>query len=46
VFGRNLTDEVYYANAINFRDPQYNADFFVGSPGSPRVFGVMAFARF
>ncbi len=46
LFGRNLTDETYTANAINFRDPASNADFFVGSPGHPRMLGVAGFVKF
>ncbi len=45
LFGRNLTDEEYFNNAINFRDPTAG-DFFVGTPGDPLMFGVEAFARF
>ena len=46
VFGRNLTDEVYFANAINFRYPPNGPDFFVGTPGDPMIVGVAAAVRF
>jgi len=47
VFGRNLTDEEYYANALDL-GPRTGAPngFFVGTPGDPLTFGVEVSARF
>lgn len=46
VFGRNLTDEHYYANALDLGPRGGPNDFFVGTPGDPLVVGVELTARF
>lgn len=45
LFGRNLLDEEYYNNAINFRQPP-NQDFFVGTPGDPLTVGFEIVGKF
>ncbi|MSU36132.1 MAG: hypothetical protein EXS36_13720 [Pedosphaera sp.] len=47
LFGRNLLDKKYYANALDL-GPRANAPrgFFVGTPGDPMIFGVELTGRF
>jgi iron complex outermembrane receptor protein len=47
VFGRNLTDTHYYANALDLGPRAgFNNGFFVGTPGDPMVVGVEVSAKF
>ena len=46
VFGRNLTDEHYYANALDLGPRGGPTDFFVGTPGDPLTFGGEISVRF
>ena len=47
VFGRNLTDEHYYANALDLGPRTgYPNGFFVGTPGDPLTFGGEISVRF
>ena len=46
LFGRNLTAEHYYANALDLGPRGGPGDFFVGTPGDPLVFGLEFTARF
>lgn len=44
LFGKNLTDERYYSNALDF-----GADYggaFLGTPGDPLTFGIAVMGRF
>lgn len=47
IFGRNLTDEKYYANALDLgpRSGHPNG-FFVGTPGDPLTFGAQVDMKF
>ncbi len=46
VFGRNLTGEHYYANALDLGPRGGPTDFFVGTPGDPLTIGAEVTARF
>ena len=47
VFGRNLTDTAYYANALDLGPRAgFNNGFFVGTPGDPMVVGVEVTGKF
>ncbi len=47
VFGRNLTDTTYYANALDLGPRQgFNNGFFVGTPGDPMVVGIELTGKF
>ena len=46
IFGRNLTDEHYYANALDLGPRGGPTDFFVGTPGDPLTFGGELSVRF
>ncbi len=47
VFGRNLTDTKYYANALDLGPRAgFNNGFFVGTPGDPMVIGVEVTGKF
>lgn len=47
VFGRNLTDTAYYANALDLGPrPGFNNGFFVGTPGDPLMVGVELTGKF
>lgn len=47
VFGRNLTDTEYYANALDLGPRAgFNNGFFVGTPGDPMVIGVEVTGKF
>ncbi len=46
IFGRNLTDEHYYANALDLGPRGGPTDFFVGTPGDPMTFGGEISVRF
>ena len=47
IFGRNLTDEHYYANTLDLGpQPGYPNGFLVGTPGDPLTFGGELSVRF
>lgn len=46
VFGRNLTDEEYYANALDLGPRSGPNSFFVGTPGDPLTFGAQVEIKF
>ena len=45
VYGRNVLDQHYVANAIHFNQPGLG-DFFVVTPGEPAMYGIELFAKF
>ena len=46
IFGRNLTDEQYYANALDLGPRTGPNSFFVGTPGDPLTIGGEISVRF
>jgi len=46
IFGRNLTDEHYYVNALDLGRRTGPDSFFVGTPGDPLTFGGEISVRF
>lgn len=46
VFGRNLTDTKYYANALDLGPRSGPSSFFVGTPGDPLMFGGQVDIKF